>query len=491
MQQSFWGDVIVGASLGPVFSSCSPTYFLIIASILPASLLAGTAYLFAYAAGLCVTLLIVAVAGQKFLQKVGIAADPKGWLRRGIGVLFLLIGLAIAFSLDQKFELAFANANFLDISTLEQHLLKNSGPVTAGQPQIAPGASYADSSTLTIGAASTTSTSSPMDAKARIAAKALIYPRTPEITNASGYLNTNGSSITFAGLKGKVVLIDFWDYSCINCEREIPFVEAWYKKYSGEGLEIVGVHTPEFAFEKVASNVAAAAKSLGITYPIVLDNDYGTWNAFGNEYWPQIYLVDSDGFVVYSHSGEGDYAQTEAAIQKALKERNTNEGLSTTVSSGTVNPSGAITDPDQIASPETYFGSNRNQFLANGTQGQQGTQQLSVPETLYGNALYLGGSWNFHPEYAETSDTSAKIVYKFTARDVYMVATGNPSAKVKILLDGAPIGANAGADVAADGTMTISADKLYKLVHLSNAQVHTLEIDVISGTLDAYTFTFG
>jgi thiol-disulfide isomerase/thioredoxin len=479
----------VGAALGPVFSSCSPTYFLIIATVLPRSIQAGLIYLLVYTFGLCATLLLVAIAGQKLLSRFEAASDPNGWFKRGIGVLFLVVGVVIATGLQAKFELAFANSNFLNVSGIEKALLSKAGPINANggtgstASSTAPGTDYA-TATSTVGSTATSSA-------ARITAESLVYPKAPEITKAAGFLNNNGQPISLASLKGKVVLVDFWDYSCINCQREIPYVEAWYKKYNPEGLVVVGVHTPEFAFEKVSSNVAAAAKSLGITYPIVLDNDYGTWNAFNNEYWPQVYLINSDGFVVYSHSGEGEYAQTEAAIQKALTERVKNEGLSTSISSGTVNPSTTEVGTG-LGSPETYFGYNRNQYLANGKPGEADTQTLALPSTTQLNQLNLGGTWTFKAEYAETSDTTnGAIEYQFQAKNVYLVATGNPSAKVKILLDGKPLGANAGADVAADGTMTINADKLYKLVSLPDYGTHTILIQLISGTLDGYTFTFG
>lgn len=436
MKQNVLGDIIVGAALGPVFSSCSPTYFLIIATVLPKSVFAGSLYLLAYTFGLCATLLLVAVAGQKLLDKFGVASDPSGWLKRGIGALFVIVGLAIALGLDARLELAFANSGILDITGIEKSILSNS------------------------------STTSPEG----------YVPKAPEITGAAGYLNTNGAPITIGAQKGKVVLIDFWDYSCINCQREIPYVEAWYRKYAADGLVVIGVHTPEFAFEKLQSNVAAAAKSLGITYPIVLDNDYATWNAFNNEYWPQVYLIDATGRIVYSHSGEGEYPVTEAAIQAALKSAN----ASSTIPSGTVAPAVTEVDGSQLGSPETYFGAERNRYLANGIQGRVGNQTLTLPTALHFNALYLGGSWNFQGEYAEATTPGAAIEYQFDAKNVYMVATGNPSAVLDLYLDGAYV-----------KTITIDADKLYTLFSLPEYGAHVLKIELKSGTLDAYTFTFG
>ncbi len=491
-KQNIAGDILVGASLGPVFSSCSPTYFLIIATVLPRSFLAGLVYLLAYTFGLCVTLLIVAVAGQKLLERFGAASNPNSIFKKAIGVLFIAIGLAIGFGVEANVELFFANsAAFQKFSGLEEGLINSAGPLNTGSGTstalIAPGTDYATSNAPAVGASATSSAE-------RISEEAQQYSKSPEITGAAGYINTGGQPITIAGqvAKGNVVLVDFWDYSCINCQREIPYVNAWWNKYKSEGLTIIGVHTPEFAFEKLQSNLQAAVTSLGITYPVVMDNDYATWNAFQNEYWPQIYLINSDGFVVYSHSGEGDYAQTEAAIQKALTQRDQNENLPDTVSTGTVSPNAPEVNAAELGSPETYFGYNRNQPLADGPVGDATTTTMTIPSSLQTNGLYLGGTWTFDAEYAETSDTAAgKIEYQFQAKNVYMVATGNPTAKVRVLLDGKPVGADAGADVDSNSEMTIDQDRLYKIISLPDYGTHTLEIDLESGTLDAYTFTFG
>jgi thiol-disulfide isomerase/thioredoxin len=327
----------------------------------------------------------------------------------------------------------------------------------------------------------------------RVKTKSLLYPREPEITNPSGFINTQGGTpITLASFVGKkVVLVDFWTYSCINCQRTIPYLNAWYKKYSDQGLEIVSIHTPEFAFEKVLSNVADGVKRFGVQYPVVLDNDYGTWNAFSNQYWPRDYLIDIDGFIVHDHAGEGDYDGTEQSIQKALAERASILG-SGKISGGIVTPTDVVKmDPNKVNSYETYFGSNRNEYLANGDKGKNGIQNLSAPGNVELNKLYLSGSWNFNPEYAETKDITAKIIYKYDAKDLYFVASSEFGATVKILLDGKPITADRGADVKADSAAFIKENRLYKIIEGSNYAEHTLEIDIESGTLDAYTFTFG
>ena len=499
-KHSFAGDILIGSALGPVFSSCSPTYFLILATVLPRSLTEGLVYLFAYTVGLCGALLLVAVASQKILQKFGVASDPKGWLKRGVGVLFLLLGVAIIFGYDKKLELAVAN-NVFDVTKIEQHLLLSQpsgtpqpGGLLSGTPATGvPAADSTPASTSTSATSNTTPQTTPaQDAGVRTRAKAAAYVKAPEIAKPSGFVNTDGTPITIGEFKGKkVVLIDFWTYSCINCQRTLPYLKAWYDKYHDQGLEIISIHTPEFGFEKVQSNVENAVKGFGLKYPVVLDNDYGTWSAFGNQFWPRKYLIDLDGYIVYDHAGEGSYDVTERAIQKALAERAAILGSGKTATD-IVAPKDVVTpEMNKVGSPETYFGSSRNEYLGSGRAGAPGTQSLSFVQATVKNTLYLSGSWTFSPEFAETTDASAKIRFRFLARDVYFVASSVGGSSLKILLDGKPVGKNAGADVSPDGSMKVKDNRLYKVIHLPDYSEHTLDIEVQNGTLDAYTFTFG
>lgn len=478
-RQGVWGDIIVGAALGPVFSSCSPTYFVILAAVLPVSLVTGTLYLLAYVIGLGLFLLVIAVAGQKLVNWLGIASNPDGWFKKAIGILFLIVGIAVIFGWDKKLEAALPGSAFGEIG-IEQSLLGGT------QPASAPSVPSSATTTPAINAAASGNFLS-------LVQKAALFPKAPELTGIAGYINTGGQPISLAQYRGKnVVLVDFWDYSCINCQRTTPYLNAWYQKYKDQGLVVIGVHTPEFAFEQLQGNVQAAAEQFGIKYPVVLDNQYKTWQAFNNEYWPNEYLIDIDGYIVYNHSGEGDYDVSEHAIQAALAERAARLGVTSTLKgSNTVNI--PATNLNAIESPETYFGSSRNQYLANGTAGVAGTQTLALPSTPpLLNSLYLGGTWNFLPEYAEAS-AGATVRFEYSAHDVYIVAT-NPSGpvKIKVLRDGQPVGNFAGADVnPSTSEAVISGDRLYKLVHDASAGVHTIQIQVEQGTLDAYTFTFG
>jgi thiol-disulfide isomerase/thioredoxin len=326
-----------------------------------------------------------------------------------------------------------------------------------------------------------------------VAQKTAQYSRAKELVSPDGYINTD-SSFNLAGLVGKkVILIDFWTYSCINCQRTIPYLNAWYQKYQNAGLVIVGVHTPEFDFEKSLPNVQAAVAKFGIKYPVVLDNEGQTASAYGMQYWPEEYLIDIDGFVVDHHIGEGGYADTEAAIQNALKEKVSVLGQNIVVPTGTVTPAAAVAGAD--ISPETYFGSNRNEYLGNGTKSISGVQNFTAPDStvassLKEDTLYLGGSWNVMPEYAESNGVT-KIFYHYHGSNVYFVASSAQAMTLTLKRDGQPLGAEAGADVTSASTVTVGQSRLYSLVQESSPGDHVLEIDVPSAGLDAYTFTFG
>jgi len=275
------------------------------------------------------------------------------------------------------------------------------------------------------------------------------YPRARELVSPEGFINTD--NITLAELVGKkVILVDFWTYSCINCQRTQPYLNAWYDKYRAAGLEIIGVHTPEFEFEKNYENVKRAVEKAGIKYPVVQDNDYATWQAYGNRYWPRKYLIDIDGYIVYDHIGEGAYEETERKIQELLK------------APGDVSRPEAITATQGMPlTPEIYLGSLRNaNFL----------------EKL----VYLEGNWKITAEYAENLEANSKIRLRYQAKKVYMVASADREVTVKILRDGVFYKA-----------LTIQADELYILIDESAYGEHTLEIIPQTPGLRAFAFTFG
>lgn len=309
-----------------------------------------------------------------------------------------------------------------------------------------------------------------------------------EIVSPAGFVNTSNQPIKIADYVGKqVILLDVMTYSCINCQRSFPYVNAWYEKYKDDGLIVVGIHTPEFAFEKDKENVEKAMKEFGINFPVVLDNDYATWNALGNKYWPRKYLIDINGNIVYDHIGEGGYEETEMKIQELLKERSevlgANSEISNDLAANTITNTGS-----NVRSPETYFGSDRNEFLANGTPGKFGEQTFTVPKDLKADALYFGGIWNITSEYAKANQGSS-VLYQYNAKEVYLVAESESGGTIEVWQDGKRVGAEAGADAPA-GLAQIKASRLYKLIKNPQAGEHTLELKVSPG-VKLFAFTFG
>lgn len=495
-KKSVWGDIIVGASLGPVFSTCSPTYFLVLATVLPVSLALGVTYLLSYTIGLCLSLLAIAFVGQKIVGKLGFAADPNGSFKKVLGVIFLIVGIAIITGADKRFEARILSAGFFDVTTVEQKLIGSSSQ----DPTLKPEGNANPTTTTTEVASSDTNKEIFMTPEQ----KRFTYPLAPELVNPDGYINTNGKPITIESLRGKVVLVDFWTYSCINCQRTLPYVTAWYDKYEKDGLVVIGVHTPEFSFEKVQSNVEDAVKRFGIKYPVILDNNYKTWGAYKNQFWPHKYLIDIDGRIVYDHIGEGSYDETERQVQRLLRERAQRLQMDTTISNSISNPTGAVNINDGMQrSPETYFGANRNEFLGNGTPGKTGIMSLMEPITVDTNTLYLIGEWNIKGEYAETGPTvgspqtgSDRVDYHYMAKNLYFVAgTSGKIIDVEVLRDGKPVDAKAkGKDIFyknGKSFVSISTNRLYSIIEDKAYGDHLLEFIISDPGLQAFTFTFG
>jgi len=311
-----------------------------------------------------------------------------------------------------------------------------------------------------------------------------------EIQNPSGFVNSDG--ITMKELVGKkVILVDFLTYSCINCQRTFPYMNAWYEKYKDQGLEIVGIHTPEFAFEKDINNVREAMKKFSIKYPIVLDNDYSTWQAYKNQYWPRKYLIDIHGNIVYDHIGEGAYEETEAKIIELLKERKeVLDDKSLNISEENVASNIAPIKVSSL-SPETYFGSLRNEYLANGPINRTGEQFYVLPKAFELNKLYLGGSWNIQGEYAESITTDSVVVYKYNAKEVYIVAQAPKDTIVEVRQDGKLVNESRGEDVDTSGKFKVKESRLYKVINNAVAGEHILELKVNGSDLEFFAFTFG
>jgi thiol-disulfide isomerase/thioredoxin len=316
--------------------------------------------------------------------------------------------------------------------------------------------------------------------------------RAKEITSPDGYINTPKISLAALRMK-KVVLLDFWTYSCINCQRTIPYLNAWYKKYKNYGLEIIGIHTPEFNFEKKYENVMTAVKKFNIQYPVVLNNNHSTWNDYGDLYWPRKALINISGELVYRHTGEGRYEETEQKIQAELQERAKKLGLKLAIPGGTVNPKLTDTvDFEKMQSPETYFGSARNSNFANGIQGLSGVQNIKEAKGIDRNQLYLIGKWNISSEYAESLKPNNRVIYKYNSKYVYLVASAPEGIKIKVLKDGKTLGADAGSDVDKESKTLVKDERLYKLIDDPKGySEHTLELIIEKPGFKAFTFTFG
>ena len=477
-KDSIWGDVIIGASLGPIFSACSPTYFVILATVLPVSPVLGLVYLLAYVAGLSLALICVALLGQKIMEKVGKVSDPRGWFKKIFGIIFILVAVAIISGYDKKLQVSLLDVGFLDVTKIEEKLLEKN-----------------EKKDTIINKTSDTTVKIEVTNKAKISKESFLsikekskkYVLAPELSTIDGYININSinpsssAPITIGQFKGKkVVLLDIWTYSCINCQRTIPYLNEWYREYEDDGLVIIGLHTPEFAFEKVQQNVEKAVKNFGIKYPVVLDNDFSTWQAYKNQYWPRKYLIDIDGYIIYDHSGEGQYKETEVEIQKALRERADRLDINFERSSTISKPESVVSvESGKVRSPEIYFGSARNEYFANGKFGISGEQVFTLPANISPNILYLGGTWNITPEYAEGKGVGS-IVFNYEAKNVYMAAGSVKGIEIEIYKD----------DVFLK-KLTIKGEQLYPLVEGKDYGKHTLRIKIGTAGLKAFTFTFG
>jgi len=329
----------------------------------------------------------------------------------------------------------------------------------------------------------------------RIQAKIKKYERAKEITTPDGFVNTD--SVKVADLVGKkVILVDFWTYSCINCERTLPYLNAWNERYADQGLEIIGIQTPEFEFEKKYENVKRAVEKFGIKYPVVLDNDFSTWQAYRNQYWPRKYLIDIDGFIVYDHIGEGGYDETEDIIRKLLAERQTVLGEKATIASLPMSqPKGIESVPQGRITPEIYFGYHRVEALTPALKAScmDTVCDYMVPANISLNKFALDGAWRVATESAAHMDGTGSVTLHFSASAVNLVAESKGApVPLRILLDGAPIDTSvAGADVSS-GIVSVDAPRLYRIVNLKgDIGEHTLRIEVPQGAFEAYTFTFG
>ncbi|MFL6381838.1 MAG: thioredoxin family protein [Nitrososphaeraceae archaeon] len=343
------------------------------------------------------------------------------------------------------------------------------------------------------------------------------FIKAPEFAQVDGYINTyNNSPLTLSSLKGKVVLVDFWTYSCINCIRTIPYINDWNQKYADKGLVIVGVHSPEFEFEKNYDDVKAAVQRLGITYPVILDSDHGTWNAYGNQYWPRHYLIDNQGYIRDNHIGEGGYDQTEKAIQSLLAERAAQMGMkeiSFDTKPTTMIKQNSLQSVDlrQATTPEIYVGYDKARAPIGNPEGFKPSQTISYsssPNTSFKPSIvYLQGNWKNNPDNMELQSDTGRIALIYYAKSANMVAGGKGGGIVSNDNDkqgevgvhgqaAATLTSNMsnkslGEDLSSDGSFRIDGQRLYNLAMHNDYNAHSIVIDVKGKGFQLYTFTFG
>jgi cytochrome c biogenesis protein CcdA/thiol-disulfide isomerase/thioredoxin len=463
----FWSGMLLGGGLGFVYAPCAgPILAGVITASAAESFTAGRlAVAFAYGIGSALVLYVLMLGGRKLTGRL--ARRTMGF-QMAMGAVMVLIAFAMLGNYDTRFETAVAS----DLPSFLVDPTEGLETTHAAKTQLA--ALRGRKSTEPAGLREA-------DAGLRLP----VLGSAPEFKETQRWFNTpGGAPLTLAGLRGHVVLVDFWTYTCINCIRTLPYLNAWYAKYHSKGFEVVGVHTPEFPFEHSAANVAAAIAQNGIHYPVVQDNDYGTWNAYRNEYWPAEYFIDAQGRIRAVDFGEGKYGAKERAIRSLLAEAG---------ASGLGGPTRvhAQLPSEQEVTPESYLGTERGERLANGPLtaglhdfGALPTQAPSLSELRY------GGAWNVGA-WASTAAGGSQLELHFRARRVFLVM-GSPGGqqRVRVALDGRPIPASlAGPDVHG-GNATVGFDRLYRLVELPSVQEHTLTISAPPG-VSVYDFTFG
>jgi cytochrome c biogenesis protein CcdA/thiol-disulfide isomerase/thioredoxin len=481
----FASGLLVGGALGFVYTPCASPILAAVISVSAASGRTVTIAL-AYAAGSAAVLLALSLGGRRLFERIRKAGRGPA-LQRALGIVMVLTAVAILTNLDVNFD-QFVARNIPDVNLTAS--LECSSAITARLHEItgrhakfapANGSSSCHGSATTVRTAAADASQSTLLATAHALRE--LGPA-PDFTDTQRWFNTPGNlPLSLASLRGRVVLLDFWTYTCINCIRTLPYLKAWDAAYHRDGLTIVGVETPEFAFERDAGNVANAIHQFGLRYPVVQDNDMGTWNAYGNEYWPADYLIDAHGQVRYAAFGEGDYDKTETAIRALLAEAGAPVG-------GRGHPRDAIV-PSLQATPETYLGTERAEGWIDPPKAGLHDYGPAPTHSLATNDFAYSGRWDISGQPA-TAVSAAGVDVEFQAKNVYLVLSsrGERPLPVQVLLDGQPIAAkDAGADVHA-GVVTVRRQRLYTLVSLGRNERHRLSLRLASG-ISAYAFTFG
>jgi len=455
-----WPSFLLGVATGLLWAPCAgPILGLILTgAALQGASVGTTLLLIAYAAGAATSLALALLIGGKVFQTMKRSLGVGEWVRKGLGVLVLIGVAAIALGLDTGLLTRLSSGG---TNRIEQSLLSRFGA--------AP----------------------PMNA-ARAPLNALpVEGAMPPLTGATEWINS--PPLTTEQLRGKVVLVDFWTYSCINCVRTIPYVRAWAEKYRDQGLVVIGVHTPEFAFEKSPANVRDAVRRFGVTYPVAMDNDFAIWRAFDNRYWPAHYFIDAKGDIRYHHFGEGDYEHSERVIQQLLKEAGAANVDQAVVQVRAQGAEAAATA--EVASPETYVGHVRAKNFVSPGGFSFDVRKTYAAAPLKLNDWSLSGDWIVRAEHADLQAPGGRLAFRFKARDLHLVmgpSTLGQPVRFRVRIDGQAPGADAGVDIDAQGMGRIDSQRLYQLLRQSGgARERNFEIEFLDPGVQVFAFTFG
>jgi cytochrome c biogenesis protein CcdA/thiol-disulfide isomerase/thioredoxin len=471
---SILSSFLLGIATGLLWTPCAGP---ILGLILTGAALSGasthtTLLLLIYAAGAATSLAVVLLAGSRVFNVLKRSLGADVWIRRILGIAVLAGVAAVAFGLDRGL---LTQLSLASTSNLEQHLVSTLAAPTPPKDQ----SMQPDNNPGMMMSAGGNSDGVPTTL--------------PDLSGATTWLNS--PPLTPESLRGKVVVIDFWTYSCINCLRSLPYIQAWYGKYKDSGLVVIGVHTPEFPFEKDEANVRQAVHELGITYPVAMDNDYRIWRAFHNKFWPAHYFIDSTGRIRFHHFGEGDYDESETWIRTLLEERN-HQPPPNSATAIAATGAEATSNSQAVQSPETYIGYTRAEnFASPGSFDEDEPHVYRAPANLDLNAWALTGKWKDESQIATLLSPTGAIVYRFHARDLHLVlgpgGDGKPI-RFRVTLDGKPPGPDHGMDTDADGYGTVTESRLYQLIRQQGA-VHdrTFRIEFLTPGVQAFAFTFG
>jgi cytochrome c biogenesis protein CcdA/thiol-disulfide isomerase/thioredoxin len=463
----FWSGLLVGAGLGFVYAPCAGPILAAVVSVSATQGASGelVAVALGYAAGSALVLLLIAYGGRRLLDRLR-AAGRGPVVQRTLGAVMVATAVAVATDLDVRFQTALAD-DFPDVLVNPTRALERSDAVEDRLADLRGRSRFEE--------------------RARPGGRRAGLPvlgRAPDFTGNDRWWNTSANApLELADLRGRVVLVDFWTYTCINCIRTLPYLRAWDGRYRERGLTVVGVHTPEFAFEREAQNVERAIAQNRLRYPIAQDNEYATWSAWGNQYWPAKYLIDARGRVRFAHFGEGSYEETEAAIRALLAEAGADR-------LGAMTRARVETASRELATPETYLGYERAEGFLPGPP-RPGFGRYEGVEELPPVHFALSGAWNVSRESA-TAISGARIDARVTARKVFLVLSseGRRPRDVQVLLDGRPVGAAEAGDDVRDGRVTVREERLYRLVSLPRVEDRRLTLRLPAG-VTGYAFTFG